>query len=140
MNVRKILILFAHALVLWMLCGAVIGIGRAVTTQNVTLAIHLVAAPLFAASLSWLYFTRFNQSFTTPLQTALAITGFVFFADLLIVAPFFEKSFGMFTSIIGTWLPFLLIFTAIILTGTYLTASKQALVTQENDLRASHNL
>ncbi len=128
MNVRKLLILFAHGFVLWMLCGAVMYIGRSVTTLDVTLAIHLVAAPVFAAGLTWLYFTRFNQSFTTPLQTALAITGFVFLADLLIVAPLFEKSFAMFESAMGTWLPFLLIFTAIYLTGAYLLRSRHALM------------
>jgi hypothetical protein len=134
MNVRKLLILFAHGFVLWMLCGAVMYFGQAVTTLDVTLAIHLVAAPVFAASLTWLYFTRFNQSFTTPLQAALAITGFVFFADLLIVAPLFEKSFAMFESVMGTWLPFLLIFTATYLTGAYLVRSRHAPIAGKGDL------
>ncbi len=134
MNVRNLFILFAHGFVLWMLCGALMYLGRAVTTVDATLAIHLVAAPVFAASLTWLYFTRFNQSITTPLQTALAITGFVFFGDLLIVAPFFEKSFVMFESAIGTWIPFLLIFTAIYLTGGYLVRSKHAPVSRKGDL------
>ncbi len=134
MNVRKLLILFAHGFVLWMLCGAVMYIGRSVTTLDVTLAIHLVAAPVFAAGLTWLYFTRFNHSFTTPLQTALAITGFVFIADFLIIAPLFEKSFAMFESAIGTWIPFLLIFAATYLTGAYLIRSKRVPMTRERDL------
>jgi hypothetical protein len=32
--------------------------------------------------------------------------------DALVVAPLFERSYAMFRSVIGTWLPFVVIFAA----------------------------
>jgi hypothetical protein len=40
--------------------------------------------------------------------------------DIIVVALLINKSFEMFKSIIGTWIPFILIFTATYLTGLYL--------------------
>jgi hypothetical protein len=42
----------------------------------------------------------------------------VIFMDLFLVALFIEKSFAMFTSLLGTWIPFGLIFTATYITGS----------------------
>jgi hypothetical protein len=36
---------------------------------------------------------------------------------LFLVAPVFEKSFAMFESVLGTWMPFALIFIATLVTG-----------------------
>jgi hypothetical protein len=41
-----------------------------------------------------------------------AITGFVIALDALVVAPLIERSYAMFRSFIGTWLPFAAIFLA----------------------------
>ena len=54
---------------------------------------------------------------------ALAITGLVMALDALVVAPVFERSYAMFRSVIGTWLPFALIFLAIWLAGICVPAS-----------------
>jgi hypothetical protein len=43
--------------------------------------------------------------------------SFVIVLDATAVAPVFEKSYAMFSSILGTWLPFLSIFAATYLTG-----------------------
>jgi proline iminopeptidase len=45
--------------------------------------------------------------------------------DLLVVAPFFEKSFAMFTSVAGTWIPFGLIFLGSLATGILLSVAPQ---------------
>ena len=45
--------------------------------------------------------------------------GKVAVLDILIVALLIERSFEMFTSILGTWIPFLLIFGSTYLTGSY---------------------
>ena len=47
-----------------------------------------------------------------PLLRAAAITIIVILLDALLVAPFFERSYAMFRSVIGTWLPFVAIFAA----------------------------
>ncbi|RPH60353.1 MAG: hypothetical protein EHM81_06440 [Chloroflexi bacterium] len=115
MNVQKVAILLLHAFSGWMLCFATIGIGRSVTTMEITLIIHAILAPIFFAVVSLVYFRKFN--FTTPLQTAVIFIAFVITMDLFVVAILINKSFEMFTSLLGTWLPFALIFTSTLLTG-----------------------
>ena len=47
-----------------------------------------------------------------PVLRAAAITIVVMLLDALVVAPLFERSYAMFRSVIGTWLPFFAIFAA----------------------------
>ncbi|MFH0790047.1 MAG: hypothetical protein V2A64_00270 [Candidatus Omnitrophota bacterium] len=114
-TINKILIVIAHGFIGWVLCGAVIGISRKFFSLQSALAIHLFVVPLIFVSISWSYHRRFN--YTPPLKTAEIFLLIVVALDLLIVAPVFEKSYAMFTSIPGTWFPFLLIFFATYLTG-----------------------
>ncbi len=65
-----------------------------------------------------LYFTRCPR--VTPLAAAAFFTVFIIVLDAALVAPVFEKSYAMFGSILGTWLPFLSIFAATFLTGTWI--------------------
>ena len=123
MNLNKILILLSHAFAGWALCAATMGIGMAVTTLNSALLIHAIAAPVFFGGISLIYFRRFN--FTTPLQTALSFLGFVVVMDFLVVAMLINRSFEMFASLIGTWLPFGLIFASTYLTGIGMRAAGQ---------------
>jgi hypothetical protein len=115
MHASKIAILLAHALVGWMLCAATMGIGMAVTSLNNALIIHAIAAPIFFAGISWVYFRKFN--FTTPLQTAIIFIAFVIAMDFFVVAMLINRSFEMFISLLGAWIPFALIFTSTALTG-----------------------
>jgi len=108
LNLKKIIIILIHALIVWALCGATIGIGRSVTSMELTLIIHAIGAPVFAALVSLVYYKKFN--YTTPLQTAFIFLIFVIAMDAGLVAPVFEKSYDMFKSILGTWIPFALIF------------------------------
>ena len=112
---RKILIILLHAFIGWALCTATIGIGMSTTTLQNALVIHAVAAPIIFSLISLVYFKKFN--YTTPLQTALIFTGFVMAMDFFVVALLVNKSLEMFTSLLGTWIPFLLIFGSTLLTG-----------------------
>ena len=118
MNLKKAIIVLVHAVVGWGICGAIIGIGRNVTTMEITLILHAIGAPVFFAIIALIYFKYFN--YTPPLQTAIIFVSFVIFMDVFLVALFIEKSFAMFTSILGTWIPFVLIFMATYITGLYL--------------------
>jgi len=115
MNASKIVIILIHALVGWALCAATMGIGMAVTSLETTLVIHAIAAPIFFAAISVVYFKKFN--YTDPLQTALIFVAFVMLMDLFMVAMLINKSFEMFTSLLGTWIPFALIFVSTYITG-----------------------
>jgi hypothetical protein len=118
-------VLLAHALVGWALCGAIMGLGPTMQTMQTTLIIHAVGAPIIFTAISWNYFKRFG--YTTPLQTALIFTGFVIFMDAFLEALLIMGSFEMFGSILGTWLPFALIFTASYLTGRYLRVERRVI-------------
>jgi len=115
MRIRKISIILAHALVGWALCAATMGIGMATTSINDALIIHAIGAPIFFVIVSMIYFEKFN--YTTPLLTALIFVGFVMVVDFLVVALLINRSLDMFASLLGTWIPFVLIFTSTYLTG-----------------------
>lgn len=121
MNIRKIIAVLVHAFVGWALCGATMGIGIATTSIENALINHAIAAPIFFIFVSLIYFKKFN--YTTPLQTAIIFVGFVITVDFFVVALLINKSLDMFTSLLGTWIPFSLIFTSTYLTGLYTVRS-----------------
>lgn len=118
LSAKDVAIVMLHALVLWALCGATIGIGRALVGIETTLIIHALAVPVFASSISFFYFKKFSHF--APLATAALFTGFVIALDAGLVAPVFEKNFAMFRSVLGTWIPFGLIFVSTLVTGLVL--------------------
>ncbi|MHA2174862.1 MAG: hypothetical protein ACXAB2_01650 [Candidatus Hodarchaeales archaeon] len=112
---KKTLIFIVHATIAWALCGATMKIGMAITSVDNALIIHAIAAPLIFFVISLFYYSRFN--YTTPLLTAIGFTGFTIAMDFFIVAPIFEQSYEMFYSLLGTWIPFLLMFLSTYITG-----------------------
>ncbi len=136
MNFGKLGILLMHAFVGWALCAATMGIGMAATSLNNALIIHAIAAPLFFAGISLVYFRRVN--YTTPLQTAIIFIAFVVAMDFFVVAMLINRSFEMFASLLGTWIPFALIFASSYLSGTFLgfhNRIKQQTILSERGLR-----
>jgi hypothetical protein len=117
MSTRKLFIILAHAFVGWALCAATMGIGMATMSMQTTLIVHAMGAPIFFAFISLVYFRKFN--YTAPLQTALIFVGFVVTVDFFVVALLINKSLEMFASLLGTWIPFALIFTSTYLTGLF---------------------
>jgi hypothetical protein len=116
-KIAKLVLLLAHAFAGWMLCAAIIGIGFQVTTVGNTLIAHAVGVPIIFAILSYMYFKGFN--YTTPLQTALVFLVFAILMDFFVIALLVQKSFTMFASVLGTWIPFALIFASTYVTGYY---------------------
>jgi len=121
MNVKKIMIVLFFAIVGWALCAATMGIGMAKTSIENALIIHAIGAPIFFSILSLIYFQKYN--YTTPLQTAIIFVGFVITVDFFVVALLINKSLDMFASLLGTWIPFALIFTSTYVTGLYTVRS-----------------
>ena len=122
MTSKKIIIVLIHAFVGWILCAATMGIGMSVTSLNNALTIHAIAAPIFFAGVSLVYFRKFN--YTAPLQTAMTFIAFVISMDFFLVAMLINHSFEMFTSLLGTWIPFALIFLSTYLTGLFVIQKK----------------
>jgi hypothetical protein len=123
MNNRKTIIVLAHAFIGWALCAATMGIGMAITSINNALIIHAIGAPIFFMIIALIYFKRFH--YTTPLQTAIIFVVFVITVDFFVVALLINKSLDMFASLLGTWIPFALIFTSTYLTGLYTLKNSQ---------------
>lgn len=119
MNVRKVLNLLAYAFVGWALCAASMWISMAVNSIDNALIMHAITAPVFFTGVSLVYFNRSN--YTTPLQTAVFFTTFVIGMDFFVVAVLINRSFEMFSSLLGTWIPFTLIFLSTYLTGQLVT-------------------
>ena len=117
LTISNAIIILIFAFIGWILCFAVIGIGRKVTTMNKTLIAHAIAAPLIFVGLSLVYFTFFN--FTSPLETAIIFTAFIIIMDFIVVALIIEKSYDMFKSLIGTWIPFASIFLSTYIVGIF---------------------
>lgn len=118
LSVKQLIIVLAHAFIGWAICAAIMGIGMALTTLQTTLILHAIGGPVGFFILALIYFKKFN--YTPPLQTAVIFISFVIFMDVFIVALLIEKSFAMFASVMGTWIPFALIFFTTYLTGRYL--------------------
>jgi hypothetical protein len=113
----KLLIVSIYAFIGWTLCGAVMFIGMAVTTEFITLIIHAIAAPIIFAVVSSFYFKKYD--FTTPLETAALFVAFVVLMDFIVVALLINRSLAMFGNVLGTWIPFVLIFIATYYTGRH---------------------
>ena len=92
----------------WVLCGAVMFVGMAVTTLEITLIAHAIGAPVIFSTISWFYFAKLR--YTTPFRTAVVFTLTVIFLDFFVVALMINRSLEMFESLLGTWIPFGLIF------------------------------
>lgn len=115
LQAKKTLITLVHPFVIWVLCGATMGIGPAITTLENALIIHAVAAPIFAAIISSFYYRNFG--YTLPFATAVIFVLFILFLDFFVVAYIVLDNFDMFRSAIGIWIPFTLMFLSIFLVG-----------------------
>jgi hypothetical protein len=115
MRLRRTFINIAFPMIGWVLCGITMELGRHYTSLNNALIIHGVAAPVFFSLLSLVYFSKIPSAI--PLRSAILFTGIVVILDASVVAPLIEKSYDMFRSILGTWLPFFLIFLSTLITG-----------------------
>lgn len=117
MKPKRVFTLLIFALIGWVCCAAIMGIGMRVLTVETTLIIHLIGAPIIFTIISLVYFKKYN--FTSPLQTAVFFVFFIIVVDFFVVALLINKSFEMFTSPIGTWIPFVLIFLSTYITGMF---------------------
>lgn len=112
----KAIVIVVHAAVGWALCGATMGLGLAYGTETVALWVHGVAAPVFFAAVSWVYFRYF--AYTPPAATAVLFLAVILVLDVVVVSLLIRHTFDMFESVPGTWLPLALIFAATWLTGS----------------------
>ena len=90
--------------------ASVIAIGRRRLPMQTTLMIHLFLSAVFAFAAAAVH-ARFWPEIGA-LERAATMTGVIVALDALVVAPLFERSYAMFRSALGTWIPFAAIFLA----------------------------
>ena len=115
LTLKQGLIILLHGVLGWMLCGAIMFIGMSVTDLQTTLIVHAIGAPVIFTLISFFYFSKYK--YTAPLQTGLAFFIIVILMDFFVVALIINRSLEMFYSLLGTWIPFTLIFFSTYLTG-----------------------
>jgi hypothetical protein len=114
---KRAFIIILHAFVGWAICGAIIGIGFSFTTESNTLIIHACAVPVVFGVIAWNFFRRFH--YTSPFITACIFLMFIAGTDFFLVVLLIQKSLVMFSSIVGTWIPFVSIFMSTYLAGIF---------------------
>ena len=107
--------LIGHAVVGWAICGSTIALGRQMLSMTSTLIVHAIVAPVVFALLSAHFFHRYPDA--APLRTSLTLVGVVIGLDGFLVAPLVERSYAMFKSPLGTWIPFASIWLVSFLVG-----------------------
>lgn len=120
LNFGQIIVLAALGLLGWALCGAIMFIGMSITSIETTLVVHAIGAPIIFSTISWFYFKKLR--YTSPLQTSVAFVLIVMFMDFFLVALVINRSLEMFQSLLGTWIPFVLIFLSTFLMGLVVEA------------------
>jgi hypothetical protein len=129
MSIKKVLTVLVHAFIGWALCTASMVIGMATMSMQNALIVHAIGAPIFFTGISLIYFKKFN--YTTPLQTAIIFVGFVITVDFFVVALLINRSLEMFASLLGTWIPFTLIFASTYITGWYKVKNPQQMTVDQ---------
>jgi hypothetical protein len=115
LHLKQILIIVALGLFGWAVCGAIMFIGMSLMSIETTLIVHAIGAPVIFSLISIWYFRKFR--FTSPLLTAALFILIVVFMDFFLVALVINKSLEMFQGLLGTWIPFVLIFLSTYITG-----------------------
>ncbi|HEY6100467.1 MAG TPA: hypothetical protein VIW03_13610 [Anaeromyxobacter sp.] len=103
----------------WAACGLTFAVGRAAGGVKAAIAIHLLAAPFVGAAATRLLWRHPRHPGVAA--TALTMAGTAALLDAIVVAPFLERSYAMFASLAGTWMPL-----ALILAGSAATAARLA--------------
>jgi menaquinone-dependent protoporphyrinogen oxidase len=112
---RSVERLLGYALTGWALCAVSMAALLHLVSLGLALALHAIAAPLVFTAIARRYFRA--RGARDPLPTAVTWAASVALLDLVVVAGIVQGSLEMFKSIVGTWLPFALIFVASWATG-----------------------
>lgn len=112
---RRAALLIGCGLVGWAGCAAIMGIGMSLISLQTTLIIHAFGAPVVFILVSLFYF-RFPGALP-PFKAAAGMLAVVLFMDVFLVSMLINGNFDMFKSFIGSWLPLILIFFSIEVTG-----------------------
>jgi menaquinone-dependent protoporphyrinogen oxidase len=116
---RSVTRLLTHGFAGWALCAlTMLALLRG---MSITWAVvlHAVAAPVIFAAIATHYFRP--RGAREPLPVALSWAIIVAVLDWVVIAGVVQRDFSMFQSVVGTWLPFLLILLVTWATGVMIS-------------------
>lgn len=126
MNTAKLGVAFSAALIGSAMCAAVMSIGVATVPLAEALVIHALGAPILFIFISFFYFQR--SASTTPLQTAFIFSLTCALVNFLIMGLLVKGDLTPFASMLGTWMPVVLVFTATHITGLLVLSGQRSRV------------
>jgi hypothetical protein len=94
----------------WAACGLTFMLARAALGVDAALVTHLLAAPAIGATVTLRLWHHPHHP--GVLGTASTLAGTAALLDAIVIAPFLERSFEMFASPAGTWIPLALLLAA----------------------------
>ncbi len=109
--------LIVCGLFLWAWSAGVFAMGREIWPGDMPEAVRLSVSPAIAAAATLAH--KIAAPDFPDLTRAAAFVGLVAILDALVLAPVVDRSYAIFRSAIGSWLPFAAIFLASYLTGGF---------------------
>ena len=119
---KRTLLFLLFAFIGWAVCGGMVMGGRLIMSMQTTLIVHATGAPVVFGILAYIYH-RLAPG-TSVIGLAAMFLGFIVFMDIFVVALLIEKSFAMFLSPLGTWIPWTLIVISVWWTGNLTVTAK----------------
>jgi hypothetical protein len=114
------------AVLVWIGCGLTFVVSRGLLGTGAAITIHLLAAPAIGAAATLRLWKHPRHPGVAA--TAATLAGTAALLDAIVVAPFLERSYAMFASPAGTWIPL-----ALILAASAATAALLARLTARPD-------
>jgi hypothetical protein len=99
--------LVTHATVGWAACAVLMAVLLRASSIGVALGVHAVAAPIIFVLVARHYFRE--RGALDSLSTAVPFLATVASLDAIVVAGLVQRSFDLFRSVSGTWIPLALI-------------------------------
>ena len=109
--------LVAYATVGWAACAAVMAVLLQLSSLGVSLGVHAVAVPVVFTLVARRYFRASGAR--DSVDTAVAFVSVAALLGLIVVAGLVQGNVAMFRSVMGTWIPFALIFAMTLAIGEW---------------------
>jgi len=100
---RRVLAVLRYALAAWAVCAGTMALATTVLGDRGVAVVYAVTAPAVFALVAFVYARARGE--LSPFALAAVLVGTALALDAGLVAPLLLRSFAMFASVTGTWLP-----------------------------------
>lgn len=114
---KKTLVIILFSLIGWSFTTAFFYTGINYLPFDTVLLLHAVFSTVMFFVLSIIYFKYLF--YTSPLFTSISFLIVIILMDIFITSNTIEKDYAIFRNLLRTWIPYILIFDFVYLTGFY---------------------